>query len=354
MKREKIQRVPELTREEINRYHRVLRELESSDMQEDEVRRVYRDYFPDKPLGRAICESYRQSELTEILMRRAEELGCAPSQNQVFSIYRTYIKRQFRTWPNALRQAGLRYGLQPRSPGIADWPAFLEEDPATGFALLALAERERSLGRFPTQKDAGDGSGALRERFGDWETALGAAHELDIWLEAHPFRLKECDPSAMEELRATARCLERTPLPDELPETTRLTLRAGCGSWNSALQAAGLTPLAPAEKDRALWEFQQRKKAGNCPLLLIRDLDPEQRDLLRALEQLCASMDRTPLRDEVPADLYHRLLHMFGSWRNALFQLGRAPLTKEEAGKLKRKRRGASNGVTMSGNYRKR
>ena len=111
MGREKIQRVPELSREEIDRYHRTIRELASSDMPESEVRRVYRDYFPDKPLGRAICESYRRSELAGILAQRAEELGNAPAQNQVFPLYRTYIKRQFGTWPNALREAGLRYGL---------------------------------------------------------------------------------------------------------------------------------------------------------------------------------------------------------------------------------------------------
>ena len=339
MGREKIQRVPELSREEIDRYHCAIRELASSDMPESEVRQVYRDYFPDNPLGRAICESYRRSELAGILVQRVEELGSAPAQNQVFPLYRTYIKRQFGTWPNALREAGLRYGLQPRSPEISDWAAFLEEDPATGFALLALAERERSLGRLPTQKDAEDGSRALRERFGDWETALGAAHELDAWLETHPVRLRESDPSVIEELRAAAKRLERTPLPDELPETTRLTLRSGCGSWNSALQAAGLLPLTPEEQERATWEFQQRRQAGNCPLLLVREPTLEQASLLRALEQLCASMDRAPLRDEVPADLYQGLLHAFGSWRNALFQLGRAPLTKEEAGKLKRKRR---------------
>lgn len=338
MGREKIQRIPELSKEEIEQYHEQIKMLSCADLPETEIHDQYRDFFPDKALGRAICESYTRDTLIRLLIQRAGELGGAPSQNQVFSLYRTYIKRQFGTWPNALQAAGLRYGLKPRAPQSTDWAQLLEKMPAMGLSLLEVVEREISVGRYPTQRDVAD-SRALRDHFGDWETVLGAAHDLDKWLEEHPTPIMEVDSRALAELKHLAVEYGRTPLRCELPEAVRLTLKAGCGSWKTALQMAELASLSAEEEDRALWEYQQRKKAGNCPLKFLREPTQEQKELLQELELLCRRTGRTPLRDEIPADLYQGLLHTFGSWRNALFQLRREPLTRQETSQMKRKKK---------------
>jgi hypothetical protein len=58
--------------------------------------------------GRRLYHSFTDEELLNILRLAAEELGHAPSQKEVFCVYRSFIRRRFANWPAALRTAGLK------------------------------------------------------------------------------------------------------------------------------------------------------------------------------------------------------------------------------------------------------
>lgn len=75
MAREKIKKIPLLTEQEIAQYQRKVEMLAVKNVSQEEIQRDYRDYLPDKPLGRAICESYQKEALTLILKSYADKLG---------------------------------------------------------------------------------------------------------------------------------------------------------------------------------------------------------------------------------------------------------------------------------------
>jgi hypothetical protein len=67
---------------------------------------LWRQYMGEA--GRRLCDSYTNEELLDILRKAAAELGRAPTQKEVFCVYRSYIRRRFTNWPTALRAAGLK------------------------------------------------------------------------------------------------------------------------------------------------------------------------------------------------------------------------------------------------------
>ena len=338
MAREKIKRLPHLTEDQLQRYQREIEHLAARAVSTQVIREQYREYLPDKPLGRAICMSYGKEELSAVLLECAQRLGHAPAQHEVFPLYRAYIKQRFGTWPAALRSAGLRYGLEAPGREFA-WEKILREEPEIGIALVKLGERMRTLGHPPTRKEIPD-SGLLKQRFGQWEVALSAAKGLDTWSELHPTALSATDAGALQRLAALAETVGRTPLRMEAAEEDRVALRLKYGSWGEALHAARLETLSPEQAERARWEYQQRSRAGSCALYLVREPTEDQRRMLEELEALCAKHGRVPLRDETPRELRDGLIREFSSWRNALFQLGKAPASIGEKRRIKKERGG--------------
>ena len=333
MAREKIKHPPYLTPQEVCYSQQVVESLAQEGISEAYLRQEYRAYAPDKPLGRAICESYSIQELAAILTERAKELGRTPTQQDIFPLYRAYLKRRFGTWPAALRAAGLRYGMEKQSV-TADWMAVLIQQPEAGWALLALSERWVTCGVPPLRREIPEAE-LLRTHFGAWNQVLMAAKTLDQWLEAHPLHTEPPEPEQIKELEGLAGRLGRTPLREEVPEPLRLKLRTGWRSWGSILEAAGLTPLSGDEEARAKWEYQQRICAGSCLLTLIQAPTAKQSNGRVRLEEICRGLGRSPLRAELSPSLRTELSENFGSLRNALFQLGRAPITGSEAQRLR-------------------
>lgn len=350
MAREKIKKPPQLTDDQMERYRKEIESLAVQDISPEALRKQYREYLPDKPLGRAICMSYRREELTAVLSAYADKLGHAPAMHEVFPLYRSYIKRRFGTWPKALREAGLRYGLDGCRQD-ADWSRILSEEPEIGIALVKLSERKRTLGYPPTKKETQEGA-LLKQRFGGWNAVLWAADDLDAWLEENPTPLAPCEPIGLAPLTERAEYLGRTPLLTELAEEERIALRLKFGSWDQALRAAGLPALSPEETERAQWESRQRRQAGNCRLYVVKAPTGRQERLLEELEDLCGQCGRVPIKEEVPRPLWDQLIQEFSSWRNALFQLQKAPLSEQETRAIRRMgRQGQKDGLTKSADF---
>lgn len=67
---------------------------------------LWRQYIGEA--GRRLYDSFTDEELLDILRLADAELGHAPSQKEIFCVYRSFIRRRFTNWPTALRVAGLK------------------------------------------------------------------------------------------------------------------------------------------------------------------------------------------------------------------------------------------------------
>lgn len=132
-------------------------------------------------LGRAIYASYSDEALLEILRDTASHIGHVPTQNEVFSLYRTYLKARFGTWPGALRAAGMRRLPMPDLT-MPDWAQVLLEEPEICSALEDVAYRRCRLG-YPPRKREVPQAKALCERFRSWENVIAAAESFERWQE---------------------------------------------------------------------------------------------------------------------------------------------------------------------------
>lgn len=263
MAREKISRLPQLTPEETRHYQQVVKELAEEGVPQERLRQEYREYAPDKPLGRAICESYPLEALTDILSERAGELGRAPVQREIFPLYRAYLKRRFGTWPAALRAAGLRPRLETQ-PVEEDWTAILKETPEVGRALLRLAEQWMTCGVPPLRREVQQAK-LLRARFGEWSAVLSAAKSLDSWLEAHPTPLAPRKPEDLSALLRLAEELGRTPLREELSQELRAELVNAFGSLRNALFQLGRAPVPGQEAQKIRLKKRRKSSDRNAP-----------------------------------------------------------------------------------------
>lgn len=132
-------------------------------------------------LGRAVYNSYSDEDLLSIIHDTASRLGRAPTQNEVFSLYRIYLKARFGTWPAALRAAGMRQ-LPIPDLIMPDWAQLLTEEPDICRALEVVAGHRRRLGYPPRKRDILQAK-TLCERFRSWENVIAAAESFEKWQE---------------------------------------------------------------------------------------------------------------------------------------------------------------------------
>lgn len=132
-------------------------------------------------LGRAVYESYSDKDLLAVLHDAASRLGRAPTQDEVFSLYRIYLKARFGTWPAALKAAGMRRLPMPDLI-MPDWAQLLAEEPEICGALEDVAHHRRRLGYPPRKRDVLEAK-ILCERFRSWENVIAAAESFEKWQE---------------------------------------------------------------------------------------------------------------------------------------------------------------------------
>jgi len=336
---------------QIKKYRAQLRELsekplpEGRNQKEAEHRLImqYRDFSPDKTVGQKLCESYTDEELIAILKEAFDRLGRAPVQSDIFCFYRTYIKHRFVTWTAALKTAGLSRALDNRTNilSVEEYEKIEREEPQIRALLIRLAERWTELGYPPKRKEFPENA-VLKHRFESWGDVLHVAEGFEAWQQVHnektEWNFTPEEALCLQELKEMAEKLDRTPLKKEICEETRCRLRICCGSWDAVLREAELKPLRGNALEQAQRDERQRQ-AANDSLFIITDLEPEYGALLKEIKALAENLGRAPLKEETDADKRRKLQERCGSWRNALYQIGVAALTKQETSKIKKKKR---------------
>ena len=178
-------RAARLTPQEAERYRNMIQKwaqqasLEHTDG--DEQSMPYTSLTLSGGLGRAVYESYSDEALLDILRDTAQRIGRVPTQSEVFSLYRIYLKARFGTWPAALRAAGMRRLPMPDLI-MPDWAQVLAEEPEICSALEDVACRRCRRGYPPRKRDVPQAK-LLCERFRAWENVIAAADSFQKWQE---------------------------------------------------------------------------------------------------------------------------------------------------------------------------
>lgn len=75
---------------------------------------LWKEYSADSGIGRQIYASFSDEELLDLLREVARRLGRKPTQKEVYCVYRSYLRKRFGNWPQALQRAGL-YKLKSKT-----------------------------------------------------------------------------------------------------------------------------------------------------------------------------------------------------------------------------------------------
>jgi hypothetical protein len=253
---------------------------------------------------------YTDQQLLDILRDLAAELGRSPTVQELLArpglpSHSTYFNR-FASWNAALEAAGLE--TRPWRPDYTD-----------AQLLDVLRDLAAELGRTPTRGDLLarpdlPSPTAYTGHFGNWNAALEAAG-LEPCRRAPHRRAAYTNEQLLAILRHLAAELGRPPTDRELRARRDLppptAYRKHFGSWNAALEAAGL-------------ETRRRRP----------DYGDEQ--LLEALRGLAAELGRPPTRREMSArrDLPSHMAYVnrFGRWSDALEAAGLEPDRRPDRG----------------------
>lgn len=181
--------------------------------------------------------------------------------------------------------------------------------------LALLQETAKALGHSPAQDEV---HWLLREylrsRFRNWPGALRAAGLSRAagrgGLSSDQATQKEQEiQELLAQVRETAKALGRIPHPSDLPEIGQ-RLKKRYKTWGEVLTAAGA------------------EEAAASGLRKFENLSESDKQHLAALHTLAQTLNRAPLRSEVPDKLRAALVQRFGSWRNALYQIDLEPVRR--------------------------
>lgn len=70
--------------------------------------------YLESEVQQRLYDGFSDEELLDILRETAARLERLPNKNDVFCIYRVFLKRRFGTWPGAQAAAGLRPSREER------------------------------------------------------------------------------------------------------------------------------------------------------------------------------------------------------------------------------------------------
>lgn len=267
-------------------------------------------------------------ELLEELKRVSKELGKVPTVTECHQIklnVSRYQKR-FGSWNKALELAGLPV-KNSRRRGIT-----------TEQYVDLLKEYTTKLGRVPSSKEIQEGR-AIINRFGSWNKALEAAGLARY--KRKSFTQEDCIVIIQER----AKVLGRTPKINEM--TNISTIYKKFGSWNKALEAAGLQQEITYTKEKLIKIIQQKANVLGRPprfyeikekthiykifgswnkaleasgLPIFRKLSYTKEELIAIIQERAKELDRTPRMHDIKQRTL--ICKVFGSWEKGLNAAG--------------------------------
>lgn len=120
--------IQELTKREIDSYRQWLNELDQEarepggDLSTCDTQ-VWNYFNPSGVTGRQIYESFTNEELLDILIRTIDRPGNKPNYDQVYYIYKRYLRLRFQSLNNAKDRAKARVKqLREQEKWPPDWP----------------------------------------------------------------------------------------------------------------------------------------------------------------------------------------------------------------------------------------
>lgn len=186
--------------------------------------------------------------------------------------------------------------------------------------LRILKEKAEEFGRSPSQKEIfWIWRDYIKERFQKWPYALQAAGlSKSAGKGGKALSKVKAEQEAYEELlskiREKAKCLCRIPHPQEVPELSN-EIAKYAKNWRQVILEAGI--------DEAFFQKYAVYK--------IDDLDEIERQDLSVIRELAKQFHRAPFKQEIPEMTKKRLIAKFGSYRNALYQIGMEPSKRKNS-----------------------
>ena len=300
---------------------------------------------------------YSDDQLLKLLAKAAKKLGRTPRLSDVEGMDGYPHPQIYRNRFGSFRAAVQRAGLEPRT---AEWSELTDEE-----ALELLRRAAERIDRSPTQKDLLDRGGSpppcfYATRFGSWNAALGKAGLTPRR------RARYTSDDLVEYLKKAAKKLGRSPKMKDIREMEGFphpaVISRAFGSWRQAVLAAGLEPIEWRYSDDELVSAlkQLAGELGRTPLsteltsrkdmpdrhvyltrfgsweaaLELAGLSPgkvtySRDDLLRHLRELYDELGHSPSSPEMLAAKGRPspavFIRQFGSWNAALSEAGLGP-----------------------------
>ena len=180
--------------------------------------------------------------------------------------------------------------------------------------LQILKEKAEKLGHSPSQKEVfWVWRDYIKERFQKWPYALQAAGLSKSAGKGgktlSKFRKEQKEYEALlETVKEKAKTLCRIPHPQELPEVS-CQIAKYAKSWGQVILEAGI--------DETFFQKYAVYK--------VEDLEEIDVQALEEVQELAGQLHRVPFKEELSKETKQRLLEKFGSYRNALYQIGMEP-----------------------------
>lgn len=294
---------------------------------------IWKNYAASNARGHIVCESFTDEELLDYIRAEAKQLDHAPAQKELFWVMRDYIKRRFKRWPYAMKAAGLTASA---GKGGKTLEQIKEENKHLELLLTKVREKALELGKIPHPKDMPDVCAEIKKYFNDWGRVIEAASiDPSTLNEEVVYKIEDLEleyQTMLENVRAFAYQLGRSPIHGEIDMDVKRALIRRCGSWRNALYQIGLAPVIRIRPFHGIY-IDYRKENNrdghtnslyNCYYKVL-NLSEQSKFDLEEVKELYLHTKVIPTKKDVSKELRLRLQKACGSWANVLYQIGIDP-----------------------------
>ncbi len=310
---------------------------------------IAQEYYElKKGVGKRLYRSYTEEDFIKILRERAEELGHVPAQKEMFWVYRRYIKTFFGNWPKALIAAGMskRAGV-----GGTSFESVLEKDKEQQKIIDKIRKLAIELERPPHIFEVPEAGEFFKDRYKTWSEVLDLAgvqkkanKDSDIYKTWKVNDLDTEEKDLLKDIWKLAVELGRPPMRSEVSDEVKDRLKIKCKTWRNILFQLDLKPIQNIDPFSSTLLTTKRKQMSHRDMLersVFKLVQPDRATVIRLswIKNWAIKYGRSPIKKEIPENIYAGLIEQCKSYRNILYQIDLTPLPKEEAKEIERELR---------------